>query len=145
MIYDLTSHRASAQQELTTTAQMIAGISTAALAFGDAQAATETLANLRAHPHIEAACIYRASGVRLAAYQQSGLLERVPHHPQALGLQFKDDGLTIFYPITLEHERIGTLYVRTDLKELDARLTRYAGIVLIVLAVSLLAALFVAA
>ncbi|MCC6588550.1 MAG: HAMP domain-containing protein [Bryobacterales bacterium] len=144
VVYDLSSYRAFAQQELTTTAQMVAGISTAALAFGDAKAAHETLANLRAHPHIEAACIYQASGARLAAYRRSAAVEPAPNSPHDLGLQFKDNRLEISYPIAIEQERVGTLYIRSDLKELDARLMRYAGIVLILLAVSLIAALIVA-
>src|ERR1044072_5529740 len=64
--------RASMQRDLSALAQIVAGTSTAALAFADPQVAGEPLATLPARPHMAAACIYRENGSTLATYARAG-------------------------------------------------------------------------
>ena len=142
-LFELRNYRYSAEKELATIAQMIAGISTAALAFHDAKAAQETLATLRKEERIEAACIYTASGLQLAVYQRAHHPTAPPERPGSDGIAFSDTHMHVFLPVTLERERVGTVYIRSDLRDVRARLMRYAGITLAVLIVSLLAAVVV--
>ncbi len=69
--------RRSLQRDLSALSKIIADTSTAALAFDDSQAATETLAALRARPHLATACIYRSDGTVLARYSRSEAFFRV--------------------------------------------------------------------
>src|SRR5207245_10497077 len=64
--YDLVTMRRAEPRKLATLADVLAGNSTAAVTFGDAQAATEVLSALKAEPHITAACIYTRNGPQLA-------------------------------------------------------------------------------
>ena len=89
-LFELRNYRYSAEKELSTIAQMIAGISTAALAFHDAKAAQETLATLRKEERIEAACIYTASGLQLAVYQRAHHPTAPPERPGSDGIAFSD-------------------------------------------------------
>jgi PAS domain S-box-containing protein len=64
----------------------------------------------------------------------------VPPHVQADGHEFGDDRLEFFHTIELAGENVGTVYIRSDLKEMRTRLRRYAVIVAGVMAVAGLAA-----
>src|SRR6185295_17897952 len=56
---------------------------------------------------------------------------------------FQGSRLIVGRPIVFQGKTVGFVYIQSDLGELDARLRRYAGIVIAVLAASLLAALAV--
>src|SRR5690348_13013525 len=60
------------RRELSAIAQMVADNSAAALAFNDVATAQQTLAALRAKPHIATACIFREDGTMLASYSGPG-------------------------------------------------------------------------
>ena len=62
--------RGDLKRDLSSLARIIADNSTAAVAFNDPKAATETLGTLRARPHVVTACIYRADGTVLATYMR---------------------------------------------------------------------------
>src|SRR5205823_13980008 len=62
VVMDSILFRASMQRDLSALAQIVADNSTAALSFEDPQVAAETLAALKARPHLIAACIYRGTG-----------------------------------------------------------------------------------
>ncbi len=70
------------RRDLSALAKIIADNSTAALAFNDPQAATETLGALRARTHVVGACIYRSqrndSGQLLAPGQFRGARQWIP-------------------------------------------------------------------
>jgi uncharacterized membrane protein affecting hemolysin expression len=68
--YEMATYRDSAAARLLTMAQMIEGTSTAALAFEDARAATETLNTLSRQPQIMEAALYGRDGSLLASYSR---------------------------------------------------------------------------
>jgi diguanylate cyclase (GGDEF)-like protein/PAS domain S-box-containing protein len=136
--YEVFQYRTMAARELTTLADIVGASSTAALSFADAQDAIETLASLRADPRIVGAGIYDINNRVFATYWSSNASTApVPAQPRAIGVYFEKGELLIFHPIVLLGERIGTLYLRSDMVQAYARLLRYAGITGIVLAVSL--------
>jgi signal transduction histidine kinase/HAMP domain-containing protein len=59
-----------------------------------------------------------------------------PAKPERTGSRFEGDYLVVFHEIRLKGERIGTLYLKSDLKEFHERLTRYATIILLFLVAS---------
>lgn len=138
--FDLILYRANLKRDLSALARIIADNSTAALSFNDPNSAAETLAALRARPHLESACIYRGDGSLLATYQRAG-------SPSACALPGGNDGVLfggqdvrVSQAILLNGRRIGTLMLVYDLEEILERLQLFGAIVLGVLLVSILIA-----
>lgn len=146
LTYDLISFRRAMQHDLATLANMIATNSTAALTFSDEQAANEVLSALWAKPHITAACIYDKNGLPFARYHSAHRADAAfPSMPEADGYAFRNAQLIQFHSIMLNNEKIGTIYLASDLAEFDARVTRYAYIVLAILCMSGLVAFLLSA
>src|SRR6266700_3478214 len=74
VISDLVNLRGRLAGDLSTLAQVVGSNSTAALTFGDRQAAGEVLNALRAKPSIIAACIYTKRGEPFARYAPNALI-----------------------------------------------------------------------
>src|SRR5438067_6597939 len=68
LLSDFILFRGYLERDLRGLARITADNSTAALSFEDPAAAEETLAALRARPHLVTACIYRANGSLFASY-----------------------------------------------------------------------------
>ena len=115
-IYDVITFRHAVAQNLAVLGDVLAGNSTAALTFRDAESARDVLRALRAEPDVTAACIYTSDGKPFATYSRdekdSGL---VPPVPQAESTQFKNGHLVQFRKIVLAGETVGTLYIESDL------------------------------
>src|SRR5882724_1647847 len=133
MFYDLITFRQALIRNLETTASIIADESTAALAYGDEKTAREILAPLRADPQIVRAGLYDTRGnlfVRYPATEPVHLFPLSPGHP---GYHFEKGSLVFFMPVAEGDKQYGTLYLKSDLRALYARLRLYAGIALLVL------------
>jgi PAS domain S-box-containing protein len=124
------------QRDLSSLAQMAAGNSTAALAFNDPRSATETLAALRARPHLATACIFRLDGTILATYSRPDAQSVCPPAAARDDLRFSGKGLIVSRAILLGGRRIGTLTLLYDLGEISERMRLYGVTVLCVLLVS---------
>jgi signal transduction histidine kinase/DNA-binding response OmpR family regulator len=126
-IYDVFTFRNSVAQNLAVLGDVLAGNSTAALTFRDADAARDVLRALRAEPNVTAACIYTADGKPFAKYvrdtKDSGF---IPPSPLVEASHFKNGHLIQFRKIVLAGENVGTLYLESDLGRLNTRLRGYA-------------------
>ncbi|MCC6587768.1 MAG: hypothetical protein IT168_13825 [Bryobacterales bacterium] len=127
------------QRDLSTLAEIVADNTTAALAFDDPAAATETLRALRARPHVITACIFDSKGSLFARYARpdasvSCSLEGPPGDRSATAL-------TLRRSVYLAQRHIGTLIMVYDLGELPERMWLYGLTVLGVLVLSTGAAL----
>ena len=141
--YELLTRRQNMTRDLSTLAEVIANESTAAVSFDDTNRCAEILSALRAKKNIVAAALYNESGELLAQYSPaSATPDAFPTRLEANGARFESDHLVAFYEIHLEGKRIGTLYLKSNLKELNERLKRYATIVLLILLVSSIATYF---
>jgi len=122
-IYDVMTFKHAMAQNLAALGDVLAGNSTAALTFRDAEAAREVLRALRAEPNVTAACIYTSDDKPFAKYardeKDSGFM---PPSPQAESTQFKNGHLVQFRKIVLAGEPVGTLYLESDLERLHSRL-----------------------
>ena len=72
-VHELVTFREAALEELSTLAVVMGQNSTAALAFGDPDAAAETLSSLRAEARILGACIYSTEKTVFAEYRRDVL------------------------------------------------------------------------
>jgi len=138
--FDAALFRRSLIFDLSALARIIADNSTAAIAFDDPRAATETLGALRARPHLMTACIYRADGSILADYERQAATPACPAPGARDGVQFSLGTLTLSHAILLSGRRVGTLVMRYELDEIAGREKIYGGTVLGVLVVSSLIA-----
>lgn len=144
MVYELAIFRSAMTRELMGTADILGANSTAALTFHDAEAAEMTLQGLRAIPRIVSAAIYTKEGHLFAVYHR-GTPEPdvIPKGPLADGDSLEGMRLELFRPIVLDHERIGTIWLQSDLQEVVRHLMLYATVTIVVLLASSVAALFV--
>jgi signal transduction histidine kinase len=136
--YELALFRGAMVRDLTLKAEIAGAQSSAALRFGDPKAAKEILDKLVADEHILAACIYTRNGKVLATYQRPEIkTEFVPPEDDDDddGHLFARDHLDLFRQIIWQNRAIGTIYLKSDLLELRARLSQYTeavGVVLLV-------------
>jgi signal transduction histidine kinase/CheY-like chemotaxis protein len=131
--YDLYAFRLAKVNDVTTLAEIIGSNSTAALSFQDADTAKEILGGLSAKKQISAACIYTDDAQVFAKYlrddPQGGFS---PPPVQEDGGHFENGELIVFRKIMLAGERIGTVYIRYDLSEMQERLNRYTTLLVLV-------------
>jgi len=136
--YERAGFRQDMVEDLTVKAELFAEQSTAALSFKDPKAATEILHKLVAQKHIVTACIYGSDDRVFATYQRADELEDfTPPAPHKSGYGFDDRYLELFREILLNGKPIGTVYLKSDLVELNTRLQQYANIVIHVLLISI--------
>lgn len=134
--YDLLTFRRASARQLATLGEVIATNSTAVLAFENSDDATEVLRALQAERHIVAAALYDKRGRLFARYPAGAMEEVFPTQPGADGYRFGDGVLEGFAPVVqVKGNRLGTLYLRSDLEAMHARLRLYAGIAALIAAV----------
>ena len=144
MSYDLVTARQSSASHLSTLSQIIADNSTAAVSFGDAKAAGEVLAALKAETHVKAAYIFDKQGQVFASYHAQGTNDSSTPSLRSPGSYFEGDRLILCRRMTLDKEDLGGVYIESDTSEITNRFWRYAGIMAIVMALSWIAALLAA-
>ena len=99
----------------------------AALAFQDAETATEFLAALQSAPHVDAATLYSADGKLFARYARPGT-ENLPETAGPDGHEFREGRLLVHRPLVLNDKRIGTIGLLVDLEAIYVRLRLFGGI-----------------
>lgn len=138
--YEVVAFRAGLLRGLQTRAQIIADNSTAALAFQNASDATEVLAALRRDRHMVAACLYDTTGRVFAAYPAGTAAAAFPAVRAQPWQRFGRTRCEVSEPVMLEGQRIGTIYLASDLGALAERYRLYALLVLAVLSGSIVLA-----
>ena len=132
--YEMLTFKRTLTRDLATLGDIIGDNSTAALTFGDNEAAKGVLASLRAQHHVLSACVYGPDGRPFAAYRRDAGDEPAwPDRAKLDGFESSHQWVSVFRPITLDHDNIGTVYIRSDLGEMQARERRYLWIMAIVL------------
>ncbi len=131
--YDRVSFFKTNPQDLASIAGMIGENSTAALSFGDADSGREILRALDAEKNITRACIYDNGGKVFAGYRRDPAQSDETFPPvQTSGTLRTKETQGLFEPITLNGEKIGTIYVESDFGKLHDRTSRSSTIRLLV-------------
>jgi signal transduction histidine kinase/uncharacterized membrane protein affecting hemolysin expression len=142
--YEVSTYRQGVVQQLEILSSAISRNTTAALAFQNAEDARDVLEAFSADPHIVDAALYDASGALFASYGSESRPRLAPPERGADGYRF-EDGFAIGYePVVLGGERVGTLFVRSDLSALGERMWLYGLITGIVIVLSVLLAWIIA-
>lgn len=145
--YEWSTDRDELVDDLMTTAQMLGDNSAAALLFGDSASAEQTLGTLSATSHVIGAALYDRSGELFGTYYRSGTPEGLAFVPPRVASErvgFVDGAVEAFRRIDVSGEQAGTIYIRSSLTELGARMRRYVLITLGVMLVATLGAFVVA-
>jgi signal transduction histidine kinase len=118
--WDIVQFRSAARQDVMAQSAIVAENSGAPLAFGDDRVGREILATLQVWPRLEMACLYEPTGrVFTTYYRDRGDACPSPHPQQSI---FGWEAFEVVVPVTVERERVGTLYIRRELTDLYARL-----------------------
>lgn len=146
LVYELFTFPTTLAQNLSSLGAVVGSNSTAAIVFNDEKAAEETLGALRATPNIVSAYVYRADGSLLANYSRDLPGERPsPSPPSFDGHRFVNKHIELFLPVMLQGERVGSIFVKSDLRQTYTRIWSYSQIVLVVLLLSLIVAFSISA
>jgi signal transduction histidine kinase/DNA-binding response OmpR family regulator len=147
--YDLVTFRADIVRNLSTQAQIVGSNSISALIFSDQQSAENTLSALKAAHNIMFAGVYFTDGNLFASYSRDAgaPAPAIPSFSpgQLESYAFENKEVVLVHSIVFQGKPTGTVYIKSDLKDLDSRLQKYMSIAGIVLAVCLVAALLVSA
>ncbi len=141
--YDIVMNRQAQVREMQAAADLLAANSTGALSFVDSSAATETLSALGDQTNITRAYVLKPDGKVFASYRRAGVSDSgvPPFSDEAVSIAA--DRVSVFQPIVLKRETIGTIYLESDRQDERRRLLRFAGITAAVLLGSLCAAFLV--
>ena len=139
LVYQWVSSYRGRLSQLKVLAEIVAEQSTAALEFDQKEQAKTLLAALRAEPEIVAAALYDKDGRLFAPFQATD--EKI--RPD--GVYPEGGHLLLFHPVKSAGERVGTLYLRSDLRRQWERLWVNLGTAALVLAAAVLAVLFLSA
>lgn len=138
--YEFVTYRQTAVRQIFTLGEIVAANSTAALAFEDSEAADEILAALRAERHVVGAGLYDSEGKLFSKYPANLPEDALPSSPGTAGYRFEPSHLAGFQPVVQGGQRLGTLYLRTDMGAMYERFRLYGVIALLVVVVSLVMA-----
>src|SRR3989304_3496391 len=130
--------RSSKIQHLLAWAKVLGANSTAALSFDDPAAARELLSSLSLQPTVRFACLYNAKGQVFATYNDKEQTNFMPPPPRPDGYEFVTGNyLDVTQTIIRDREKVGTIYLHASMEDLRNQLISYAGIVAIVIMISL--------
>ncbi|HEY3738317.1 MAG TPA: ATP-binding protein, partial [Bryobacteraceae bacterium] len=139
LLYDWSASRAAVVADLSTLAAILGENSSAPLMFDDSKAADDVLAGLKSNPAISRAVLFEKQGAVLAHYRKQGL------KPDPASWQTEShidrswiEGGTVKLVHTI-HQReatIGAIYLESSLAATNARLWRFAAIVLAIFGVT---------
>ena len=111
--YDLRSYHRALVNDLTTQAELVGHMSSAALTFDDPRLANENLALLRTRPLVRAAAIYDAGGELFASYAAAGEGRPVPQRLDDAAVRSEGE-LVIRQRIVENGETLGTVVLRAE-------------------------------
>ena len=140
--YDLRSYHRALVNDLSTQAELVGHMTSAALSFDDPRLANENLALLRTSPLVRAAAIYDAKGALFASYAAAGEPRNISQRLDAAVLSDGADGdLVVRQPIVENGDTVGTVVLRAE-NRLLARTIDYlaiaAGVTLLAMAIAYL-------
>jgi PAS domain S-box-containing protein len=147
LIYDVVSLRHDIADHLKSLADSTGANVAAALTYNDPRSAELVLQALQAEPHIVAARVYDGHGSAFISYRRvpgRAPGATLPEHPPAVGSVLEQEQITQCRAIMFEGESIGSVYLISDLLEIQARRRRFIIFALILMAVSSAAAFLVA-
>ncbi len=146
IIFSYYGHREESARDLTGLADIVGRNCRVALTFDVPEDAEKLLESLIIRPSIAIAYIYNKKGSVFAVYRRDDSPEEIrPPNPQGNLYSFTGGSVHIFREIKLDNNRIGTLYLQDDLRDVKASFRKDTGMLAIVLLITLAAAYLISA
>ncbi len=137
-IYMGITSRHDRAEEMASVAEHVGPKATAALALGDAAAAREILGSLDEQQRIAEACIYGPDGSVLATYSRRGTdTAFTPPTPRPSSAEISWGSIVVFQQIRQRGVPVGTIYLASDLRDLELRSLDFMGFVLLAMVAAL--------
>jgi signal transduction histidine kinase len=133
--YNERAYREQKIKETVVQAEILASSVVAALAFNDRAAAREYLSALAADPELLMAAVYAPDGSIFASYSR-GRARPPAAAPPAAAL-FENAQVAVSMAVRQNTAELGAVYLRANAEPFQRRLTRYAGIALLVIMAAL--------
>ncbi len=141
VVVDLRRELEDIRDDLVTQADVVALTTAPALAFSDPRVAAENLSVLRAKPSVVAGALYDERGALFASYRNPDAPPvEIPARPHGSGLTVEGDWATAWQPVTLNRERVGTVWLQMRHERVRQSL-EYLGVLALIMGGSLAAAL----
>ncbi len=137
IVYNMMSYRLDLVHRLETRAEILAANATASLAFQNPEDAAQLLVTLKGDPSMVAAALYDRQGRLFATYPKGMSLPAGPAGPSAPAHRMERSAVVVTQPVIEGNRWLGTLYLKSSLRSLDARLRVHALAVLLAIAGSL--------
>ena len=128
------AYRDLQSQETRVQAEILAASVTAALDFGDVQAAQEAVEAIRVNRQVRTVGVYDGGGALIAGYGRDG---GNPPPRQGRPQSLAGNSVVSIVPVLSGGERIGSVLLAVDREPLSRRLTRYLVISLLVIMAAL--------
>ncbi|MFA5260157.1 MAG: methyl-accepting chemotaxis protein [Candidatus Omnitrophota bacterium] len=138
VINDVTSFRKEIPKNIRTLAQVLGQNSVSAIMFKDADSAQDILDALRTNPHIISAAIYVEDRNPFATYVRDNARVVFPDIILDNEYVFAGNSLNLFQEIVSDDEKVGTIFIQTDLLEMSRRLKKFVVISLLIMFLLLL-------
>ena len=123
--------RESLVRSLKTYAEIASKALAADIDFTEAGSASSTLSSLETNKNIRAACVWDKDGKFFTGYPANYPVEGFPSAPPVGEvLHFGPDSLELYRPVSKGDRFVGTIYIKSDLEEINARF-RWATQVLV--------------
>jgi len=143
-IYDVIAFRQNMVKGLEVVADGIGINSSAALTFGVQDSGEDVLQSLRAYPNIVSAFIFDSDGRVFSAYTREDLKPADPPPLREPGFVFEQGALNVFRELEHDGEKLGVVFVASDMEALYSRISRFAVIMTLVMTGALVVALLLA-
>ncbi len=137
-IHTVRSIHAGKEQQLVALADILGSNAATALEFRDRETAVEVLASLRLQPSIECAALFDPDNQLIASYPSGLPEEALPSDllPTSKAM-LVEQNVVVIHEIVHGSERVGTIYLKSNLDEVNEQLARAAWIMVLVMAAAL--------
>jgi PAS domain S-box-containing protein len=137
-VREVYSYHAHLAEKLRIQAEIIGNNVKAALTFNDPKSANETLSSLAADRHVSYALLYNQKNKLVALYVKDLSKIKTGMLPTKMEDDYYYDSsrALIIRPIHLDDEKIGEIYIESDLEELYDRIYMYGAIVFVLIIIS---------
>ena len=146
LAYDAHVARDLKEKELASAAGLVGTNATAALAFDDPMSGSKLLGALSTMSHIRLGVLYTSDGRFFASYVRADLIGKIvipPHLPD--GAVWINESVNETDPVFLDGQRLGSIYLDSDITDLQERLRRFEQLTMLLAMGSLLAVYFLTA
>ena len=143
-VFDYMAFRRTVQTNVEALSDVLTANLSTALAFEDEHSVATTLAALKNNDVIIAARVYKTDGTVFASFHKDGYDIEYPRLPEPEATYINRNQLTIYRPIKLAGDRLGTLLLHAEWRVLASQVDRYAVPLVAMLGVALVASVLLA-